>query len=251
MRVNYFCSGFDVNNAFWTELAERFKNEMTDTKSIVYIPGSPQKIEKAKTKYVPAFTDHFRKAGIQFESSYLISPEMDSEEAKDLINNASFVMLMGGNPFAQKEMCEKLAILENLKNYNGVMLGFSAGAMLMSKNIIITPCSEEYPDFHIEPGMNLSEISIYPHNNFDGNEYPEKVCVGDETYDRNDLIKVAQEYGEFYLLQDHLNETGLTNVSLIRTCGSEIEFITQNDGKIFKATSNGIELLTNSKKYTR
>jgi len=251
MRVNYFCSGFDVNNAFWTELAERFKNEMTDTKSIVYIPGSPQKIEKAKTKYVPAFTDHFRKAGIQFESSYLISPEMDSEEAKDLINNASFVMLMGGDPFAQKEMCEKLAILENLKNYNGVMLGFSAGAMLMSKNIIITPCSEEYPDFHIEPGMNLSEISIYPHNNFDGNEYPEKVCVGDETYDRNDLIKVAQEYGEFYLLQDHLNETGLTNVSLIRTCGSEIEFITQNDGKIFKATSNGIELLTNSKKYTR
>jgi len=251
MRVNYFCSGFDVNNAFWTELAERFKNEMTDTKSIVYIPGSPQKIEKAKTKYVPAFTDHFRKAGIQFESSYLISPEMDSEEAKDLINNASFVMLMGGNPFAQKEMCEKLAILENLKNYNGVMLGFSAGAMLMSKNIIITPCSEEYPDFHIEPGMNLSEISIYPHNNFDGNEYPEKVCVGDETYDRNDLIKVAQEYGEFYLLQDHLNETGLTNVSLIRTCGSEIEFITQNDGKIFKATSNGIELLTDSKKYTR
>ena len=251
MRVNYFCSGFDVNNAFWTELAERFKNEMTDTKSIVYIPGSPQKIEKAKTKYVPAFTDHFRKAGIQFESSYLISPEMDSEEAKDLINNASFVMLMGGDPFAQKEMCEKLAILENLKNYNGVMLGFSAGAMLMSKNIIITPCSEEYPDFHIEPGMNLSEISIYPHNNFDGNEYPEKVCVGDETYDRNDLIKVAQEYGEFYLLQDHLNETGLTNVSLIRTCGSEIEFITQNDGKIFKATSNGIELLTDSKKYTR
>ena len=99
--------------------------------------------------------------------------------------------------------------------------------------------------------MNLSEISIYPHNNFDGNEYPEKVCAGDETYDRNDLIKVAQEYGEFYLLQDHLNETGLTNVSLIRTCGSEIEFITQNDGKIFKATSNGIELLTDSKKYTR
>ena len=114
MRVNYFCSGFDVNNAFWPELAERFKNEMTDTKSIVYIPGSPQKIEKTKTKYVPAFTEHFIKAGIQFESSYLISPEMDSEEAKDLINNASFVMLMGGDPFAQKEMCEKLAILENL-----------------------------------------------------------------------------------------------------------------------------------------
>jgi len=251
MKVNYFCSGFDIKNAFWPELAERFKNEMVDTKSIVYIPGSPQKIEKAKMKYVPAFTEHFRKAGIQFESSYLISPEMDSEEAKNLIDNASFIMLMGGDPFAQKEMCEKIEILENLKNYNGVMLGFSAGAMLMSRNIIITPCSAEYPDFHIEPGMNLSGISIYPHNNFDGNEYPEKVCAGDEIYDRNDLIKVAQEYGDFYLLQDHLNEDGLTNVSLIRACGSEVEFITQNDGKIFKATGDGIELITDIKKYTR
>ena len=162
--------------------------------------------------------------------------------AKKLIDNASFIMLMGGDPFVQKAMCDKLGILENLKNHNSVMLGFSAGAMLMSKNIIITPCSEEYPDFHIEPGMNLSGISIYPHINFDGNEYPEKVYVGDEIYDRNDLIKVAQEFGDFYLLQDYLNEKGLTNVSLIRTCGSEIEFITQNNGKIFKATRNGIKL---------
>ena len=36
MKVNYFCSGFDINNAFWPELAERFKSEMDDTKSIVY-----------------------------------------------------------------------------------------------------------------------------------------------------------------------------------------------------------------------
>ena len=247
MRVNYYCSGFDVSNAFWPELGEKFKNEMNNTKSIVYIPGSPQKVEKAKTKYVPVFTEHFKRVGIEFEESYLITPEMDSTVAKKLIDNASFIMLMGGDPFAQKEMCEKLGILENLKNYTGVMLGFSAGAMLMSKYIIIIPCSEEYPDFRIEPGLNLSEISIYPHNNFDGEEYPDKVCVGDETYYRNDLLKVAKEYGEFYLLQDYLDGNGLTNVSLIRTCGSEMEFIIQNNGKIFKATSEGIELISKEK----
>lgn len=251
MKVNYFCSGFDVNNAFWPELAERFKNEMKVANSIVYIPGSPLKIEKAKIKYVPTFTEQFKKSGIQFKKSYLILPEMDSEGAKELIDNASFIMLMGGDPFAQKEMCEQLGILENLRNYNGVMLGFSAGAMLMSKNIIITPCSDEYPDFHVESGMNLSGISIFPHNNFAGNEYPNKVFVGEETYDRNDLIKVAQEYGDFYLLQDYLNENNLTEVSLIRTCDSEVEFITHNNGKIFNATSDGIELLTDVKKHTK
>ena len=54
--IRYYCSGFDINNAFGHGLGEMFKAELKDTKSIVYIPGSPEKIEKARTKYVPAFT---------------------------------------------------------------------------------------------------------------------------------------------------------------------------------------------------
>ena len=69
--------------------------------------------------------------------------------------------------------------------------------------------------------------------------------IGDETYKKCDLLKVASEYGEFYLLQDHFVDVGITNVSLIRTCGNEIEFINEQDGKIFICSSNGIELLEN------
>lgn len=243
MSVNYFCSGFDIENAFGRGLGERFKNELKDTKSIVFIPGGINKIEKARDKYVPLFLEHFRRVGINFENSYLI--DSDTKNAKELVDNASFVMLMGGDPFAQKELCEYLGIIDNLKKYNGVLLGMSAGAMLMSKHIIITPCSEEYPDFHIEEGMNLSNISIYPHNNFEGDEYPDILNIGDETYKKDDLLKVASEYGEFYLLQDHFVDRGITNVSLIRTCGNEIEFICEQEGKIFLCSSNGIELLKN------
>lgn len=243
MSVNYFCSGFDIENAFSRGLGERFKNELKDTKSIVFIPGGINKIEKARDKYVPLFLEHFRRVGINFENSYLI--DSDTKNAKELVDNASFVILMGGDPFAQKELCENLGIIDNLKKYNGVLLGMSAGAMLMSKHIIITPCSEEYPDFHIEEGMNLSNISIYPHNNFEGEEYPDILNIGDETYKKDDLLKVASEYGEFYLLQDHFVDRGITNVSLIRTCGNEIEFICEQEGKIFLCSSNGIELLKN------
>ena len=121
--------------------------------------------------------------------------------------------------------------------------------MLMSKYIIITPCSEEYPDFHIEEGMNLSNISIYPHNNFEGEEYPDILNIGDETYKKDDLLKVASDYGDFYLLQDHFVDRGITNVSLIRTCGNEIEFICEQGGKIFLCNSNGIEHLKNKLLY--
>ena len=57
--VRYYCSGYDINNAFGHGLGDMFKNELKETKSIVYIPGGVEKIEKVQTKYFPAFTIHF------------------------------------------------------------------------------------------------------------------------------------------------------------------------------------------------
>lgn len=242
--IRYYCSGFDVNNAFGHGLGDMFKSELKDTKSIVYIPGSPEKIEKAKTKYVPAFTTHFKNVGIEFEKVNIITPDLTSEEAKRMIQEASFVMLMGGDPFKQKEMCEKVNIMEELRAFNGVMMGFSAGAMLMSKYIIITPCSEEYPEFRIENGLNFDNLSIYPHNNTSDTAYPDVLEVGEEIYKKQDLIKVANQYGKFYLLQDNLREDGLTDVSIIKSTDGIIEYYTENQGKIW-VVEDEISLITN------
>ena len=62
--TRYYCSGFDINNAFGHGLGDMFLSELKDTKSIVYIPGSPEKIQKAREKYIPAFTEHFKNVGI-------------------------------------------------------------------------------------------------------------------------------------------------------------------------------------------
>lgn len=243
--IRYYCSGFDIENAFGHGLGDMFQKELKDRKSVVYIPGGVDKMQKVREKYVPAFTEHFKNAGIKFETSTIITPDMSPEEAQKAVKEASFVMLMGGDPFKQKEMCDKLGLFEVLKKYDGVMLGFSAGAMIMSKYIIITPCSEEYPDFHIEEGLNLDGISIYPHNNTNNEEYPDILVVGDETYKKEDLIKVANQYGDYYLLQDYLREDGLTDVSLIKSIDGNIQIYTENDGKIWNVTDDEIKLMIN------
>lgn len=242
--TRYYCSGFDVNNAFGHGLGEMFKDELKSTKNIVYIPGGVDKIEKVKTKYVPLFTEHFKKAGIVFENVSIITPELEINNAKEMIDNADFIMLMGGCPFKQKELCAQLNILDNLKKYNGVMLGFSAGAMLMSKYIIITPCSEEYPDFRIEEGLYLDEISIYPHNNTSLEEYPDILNVGDETYKKQDLLEVAKKIGNYYLLQDNLNNNSQYDISFIKSVNGAIEFYKENDGKIW-IVSDTVDLYKN------
>lgn len=231
--IRYYCSGFDTNNAFGHGLGEMFKKELKRTKNILYIPAGIDRIEKAQKKYVPIFTEHFKNVGIEFDNINLLTQDISSEEAKDMVKNADFIMLMGGDPFKQKELCIKLDIMNELKEYKGVMLGYSAGAMLMSKYIIITPCSEEYPDFHIEEGLNLDGISIYPHNNTTSEIYPNTLVVGDETYHKEDLIKVAKEYEAFYLLQDNYQENGLTDVSIIKSTNGTIEYYYENEGKIW------------------
>lgn len=240
--TRYYCSGFDINNPFGHGLSEMFQSELKNTESIVYIPGGVEKIEKTKNKYIPYFTEHFKNAGIEFEKINLITPELPREQAVNMVNKASFIMLMGGNPLIQKQICENLQITDALKHHEGIMLGFSAGAMLMSKHIIITPCSEEYPDFQIEEGLNLDGISVFPHNNTSCKTYPNELISGNETYQKADLIQVAKKYGKFYLLQDHLRENGLTDVSLIKSSSDKIEFYTENEGKIWQACNNDVVL---------
>ena len=212
--------------------------KLRDTKSIVYIPAGTKSLEKARDKYIPIFTEHFKNVGIVFDEVNMITPDLTKEQAKEMIKSASFIMLMGGDPFSEKKMCEDLDIIDELKNYNGVMLGLSAGAMLMSKYIIITPCSEKYPNFHIGEGLNLDGISIYPHNNTSNKEYPDKLISGDEVYSKEDLIKVAREYGEFYLLQDYQRDDELTDISVIKSVNGNIEYYIENDGKIWIANDN-------------
>ena len=240
MSVYYYCSGFDINNAFFSKLAKRLKEDIKDYKSIVYIPASDN-LEKTLDKYIPAFNNHFKKIGIEFKNTYLLTYDTDEKVAKELIKNAGFIMLLGGDPYKQKDLCEKLNIVNELKTYKGIMMGMSAGAMYMSKNIIIVPCSEEYPNFHVDEGLNLTGISIYPHCNFIGNEFPHCIVNDDEVTNSDDLIKVSKEHGEFYLLQDNYINENITEVSLIRISNKNIEVITNNNGRVWICKNNEIK----------
>lgn len=240
--IRYYCSGFDNINAFGHGMGDMLKDEIKDNNSLVCIPASSN-TEKTIEKYIPLFTSEFKKFGIEFDKVVLLDSDYDKSESKKIVRNASIIILMGGDPFYQKELCEKLDIIDELKKYNGVMIGISAGAMLMSKYIIITPCSSEYPSFRIEEGMNLDNISIYPHNNTDKEEYPKEIVLDDEIYKKDDLIKVAKKYGNFYLLQDYYIEDGLVDISYIKSVNGIISFHYENNGKIWICNKDGITLL--------
>ena len=69
--------------------------------------------------------------------------------------------------------------------------------------------------------------------------------MGGEITKSKDLIKVAYEYGNFYCLQDYLDDKGRVHVSLIRTCGDDIRLFTNNDEKAWEVSSEGFKLINN------
>lgn len=129
---------------------------------------------------------------------------------------------------------ENVSLISSKQN---TMIGTSINFELVDLFKISKECNsgEEYPDFHIEEGLNLDGISIYPHNNTNDKDYPDTLVVRDETYNKEDLIKVANQYGDYYLLQDYLRKDGFTDISLIKSTNSSIELYTENDGKIWIA----------------
>lgn len=238
--IRYYCSGLDNNKPFENGIGDMLKKELKRTKNILYIPAGFHKLKRLKEIHIPLFTKSLKNSNIIFDNIYIITTKTTKNEAKEFVDKADIIMLMGGDPFKQKEICENLDIIENLKKFTGIILGISAGAMFMSKYIYNLPW---YPGIKIEKGLNLDNISIHPHNNILEEEYPKTLKIEDETFVKEDLIKVAKEYGNFYLLQDVINKENKFDISLIKVVNGKIEYYIENNGKIWLATDKDIKLL--------
>ena len=73
-------------------------------------------------------------------------------------------------------------------------------------------------------------------------------CIPRINQQKEDLIKVANEYGEYYLLQDYLREDGLTDVSIIKSTNGSLEFYIENNGRVWLVKSGEINLTNSTSK---
>lgn len=70
------------------------------------------------------------------------------------IEQASLLFFTGGMPEKAIKRMEELGITNAVKNFNGVVMGASAGAMLQLETYHVTP-DEDYDCYHIQRGLGL------------------------------------------------------------------------------------------------
>ena len=108
----------------------------------------------------------FEVSGVVF-SDYQILDGRNQEQAAKLVQNADLIILMGGHVPTQNGFFGEIHLRERLADYDGVIVGISAGSMNSADVVYAQPelegeaISPEYQRFL--PGLNLTKVMILPH----------------------------------------------------------------------------------------
>ena len=107
----------------------------------------------------------FAQEGMPF-SHYAVLDGENGYEAELLVRQSDLIVLAGGHVPTQNAFFHEIHLPELLRDYNGVVLGISAGSMNMAGEVYAQPeepgeTSPEYTRFL--PGLGLTDVNILPH----------------------------------------------------------------------------------------
>lgn len=123
-----------------------------------------QQYKKGQGIWYRANTDVFAAYGILEKDVHWVNYFTDSKEQMiSTIVNSDVLMLPGGAPDLAMKCIGEKKLRRILRSYQGVVLGYSAGAMMQLDDYHITP-DEDYPEFAWKKGLGyLKGLDIEVH----------------------------------------------------------------------------------------
>ena len=192
------------------------------------LPPEPRCLFICSSPDSPYLTDEFgyemakafEEAELAF-SDFRVLDRRTQKDAQLLIWQSDLIILAGGHVPTQNAFFQEIGLREMLENYQGVVMGISAGTMNSAERVYAQPeeAGESDPDFQrFLPGLGITEVNVLPHYQqvkdylLDGKRLFEDVTYADSmgecffafvdgTYL---LIDEGQTwlYGEAYCIQD-------------------------------------------------
>lgn len=143
----------------------RLQEDLPDNPRCLFIASNP--FDRAGTC---EFGSHmfmaFAEAGFPF-SAYHILDGHNAHEAVELIRQSDFIILAGGHVPTQNRFFQEIHLGELLEDYEGVIMGVSAGSMNSAKIVYAQPEEDGEtmdPDYQrFVPGLGLTQLNILPH----------------------------------------------------------------------------------------
>ena len=107
----------------------------------------------------------FEEAGIPFSTMTKLD-RRNQCDARELIWRSDLIILSGGHVPTQNRFFREIRLKEKLQNYQGVIVGISAGSMNAAGRVYVQPEEEgeSSPEFkRFLPGLGITDYNILPH----------------------------------------------------------------------------------------
>jgi dipeptidase E len=92
----------------------------------------------------------------------ILSIQDSSEHSIAKIESSRILFFTGGRPEKLIAQINEKRLLDVIKKYDGLIIGYSAGALALSHDCIITK-DDDYPETHLIQGMGIVDFSIEVH----------------------------------------------------------------------------------------
>ena len=153
-------------------LLERLKSIWTPNAKVMIICGSPGDYEK-NDSVCACLKEALPMSGLSI--SYIEKCDDRNREIINELEKMDVIILAGGHVPTQNKFMQQLQLKERLKDYNGIIVAWSAGSMNCAENVYAGPELEgEAIDPNYErwiPGLGITKINIFPHFQTLKNEY--------------------------------------------------------------------------------
>lgn len=191
MKNYYFISSFEKDFKSLEILAPFLIEHHDATKGAVFIPSSLIKYPSAN-EFEQALIEKLGSMGISFKWVVRLDNVTSQRQAREYLQEASFVYIHGGNPLVLWEVLKYFGIRKLLKKISANIMGLSAGAMVMGEHIVLTPTSETYPNFVVQKAYGFGQLNIMPHINNEDIYWP-IMPTGDGPIHMKDLQQLSKK----------------------------------------------------------
>ena len=155
-----------LNNT--NHFVDRLRLACPNIRVVTYVASDPNDYAKCD-EHSERFMANLRLEGFSPEILYMIDNRTEFD-IKDAIMSSDIVFLAGGHVPTQNTFFRKIGLKEILQDYNGVVIGQSAGSMNCAELVYVQPEEPEDfadKDFKIQiAGLGLTKYNIMPHINF-------------------------------------------------------------------------------------
>lgn len=165
---------------------ERLAEILPENCSCLFICSDPDSPELTD-RFGGEMADAFREAGLEL-GEFAVLDRRNQDDAQMRIWQSDLIILAGGHVPTQNAFFNEIGLREFLQDYQGVIMGISAGTMNSADRVYAQPeeDGESAPEFErFLPGLGLTWVNVLPHyqqvkdNELDGARLFEDITYAD------------------------------------------------------------------------